>query len=233
MALVLPGCSVPLDGQTKTKVGRGLLQDKDAVVSSKVGILRQRTRGKKKRRELWVENNQKRYAPTLDDMVIATVLDKHAENYKVDIGASQVARLPVLAFEGASKRNRPHIAVGALVYCRVAMMNKDMETEVTCTSPYVKKEWVTGESLFGPLTGGYCFSVSLKLAQKLLDEDSWTLKCIARYVPFECAIGLNGKVWVNAGSPMLVVLISNAILNADGMSDSMVTTMVDKIMRRA
>lgn len=34
-----------------------------------------------------------------------------AENYAVDIGAPFRALLPVLAFEGATKRNRPHLQV--------------------------------------------------------------------------------------------------------------------------
>ncbi len=55
--------------------------------------------------------------------------------------------------------------VGALVYCRVVMANKDMECELSCTSPHLKKDWVTGETLFGELTAGYCFKTSLSLAR--------------------------------------------------------------------
>ena len=75
-------------------------------------------------------------------MVIGTVVEKHGEAYKVDIGTAQPAMLPAIAFEGATKRNRPNIPVGALVYCRVAIANKFMETELTCISVHFKKDWV-------------------------------------------------------------------------------------------
>lgn len=70
-----------------------------------------------------------------------------------------------MAFEGATKRNKPNIAVGALVYARVVVANKHMEPELSCTSPHFKKEWVTGQSLFGELVNGYSFRVSLRLAR--------------------------------------------------------------------
>ena len=106
---------------------------------------------------LWVESDLKRYWPGLGDHVIGIVTDKGAEDYKLDIGASSKALLPVLAFDGASKRNRPHLAVGALVYARVVLANKDMEPEVTCAAPpgVNARDWVTKESVFGELSGGH------------------------------------------------------------------------------
>jgi exosome complex component RRP40 len=70
-----------------------------------------------------------------------------------------------MAFEGATKRNKPNIAIGALVYARVVVANKHMEAELSCTSPHFKKEWVTRQSLFGELEQGYAFRVSLRLAR--------------------------------------------------------------------
>ncbi len=49
----------------------------------------------------------------VEDMVVGVVVEKHAENYRVDINSTQPARLPALAFEGASKRNKPNIQVPA------------------------------------------------------------------------------------------------------------------------
>jgi exosome complex RNA-binding protein Rrp4 len=43
--------------------------------------------------------------------VIGVVVAKSAEHYKVDIGTAQQALLGVLAFEGATKRNKPDIKV--------------------------------------------------------------------------------------------------------------------------
>jgi exosome complex RNA-binding protein Rrp4 len=45
---------------------------------------------------------------------------------------SSSATLGVLAFDGASKRNRPNIRIGSLVYARISKTNKDIEPELTC-----------------------------------------------------------------------------------------------------
>ncbi len=45
--------------------------------------------------------------------------------------------LPHLAFDGATKRNKPNLSVGALVYCRVAVANKDMDSELSCMGTYI------------------------------------------------------------------------------------------------
>jgi len=51
--------------------------------------------------------------PAVDDMVVGVVLDRVGENYKVDIGGAHNASLPILGFEGASKKNRPILTVCA------------------------------------------------------------------------------------------------------------------------
>ena len=38
-----------------------------------------------------------------------------------------VGRLPVLAFEGATKRNRPNVQIGDVIYARVKFANKFVE----------------------------------------------------------------------------------------------------------
>lgn len=55
-----------------------------------------------------------------------------AENYGVDVGGPFRALLPVLAFEGATKRNRPSLQPGDLVYCRVETAHRDLEAQLSC-----------------------------------------------------------------------------------------------------
>jgi exosome complex component RRP40 len=43
--------------------------------------------------------------------VIGIIVARHAEGYRVDIGASQMASLEALAFEGATKRSKPNLKV--------------------------------------------------------------------------------------------------------------------------
>ena len=64
------------------------------------------------------------YISVVEDEVIGVVVARGADSYRVDIGSSRDALLPFLAFEGATKRNRPNLAVGTLVYARVQMANK-------------------------------------------------------------------------------------------------------------
>lgn len=86
-------------------------------------------------------------------MVIGIITERHGDNYKVDIGCSQVATLSILAFEGASRKNKLNIKVtlsftrklnegqnGSIIYCRVTLANKDMEPEVACVSTRNKSE---------------------------------------------------------------------------------------------
>ena len=142
-----------VDAFERVVLGPGVAREDTSLVATRVGVVRW------ERAEclLWVESDLKRYWPGLGDHVIGIVTDKGAEDYKLDIGASSKALLPVLAFDGASKRNRPHLAVGALVYARVVLANKDMEPEVTCAAPpgVNARDWVTKESVFGELSGGH------------------------------------------------------------------------------
>ena len=49
--------------------------------------------------------------PARNDYVIGVVANKSAETFKVDIGGSEQASLSCLAFENATKRNRPNVDV--------------------------------------------------------------------------------------------------------------------------
>jgi exosome complex component RRP40 len=89
----------------------------------------------------------------VDDLVIGTVIDKLGESYKVDLGGAAPAVLSALAFEGATRKNRPLLTVGSVVYARVAVANKDMETELVCTA----KQGASSVDGLGELTGGYVF----------------------------------------------------------------------------
>jgi exosome complex component RRP40 len=195
------------------------------VTVTKCGLLRKGLLGR-----LAVDNSQRRFQAAVDDLVVGVVVEKHAESYRVEIGASQPASLPALAFEGATKRNKPNLPIGALVYARVSIAHRDIEVELSCTSPHFKKDWVTGQSLYGELLGGYAFSCSTRLARELLQENCYVLQALGKYVPFELAIGMNGRVWINSAQPLHTILLTNAIMNSEGKSKEVVTSMVQKIM---
>lgn len=52
-----------------------------------------------------------KYTPQPPEPVLGIIIARHAEGYRVDIGSSQAAALDALAFEGATKRNKPNLKV--------------------------------------------------------------------------------------------------------------------------
>ena len=124
--VVLPG--EPVDAKhPNLKLGPGLLQLSDgSTISTRAGTLyHNQTRNK-----WWVESNSRRvsaknpilsphvcpnlsqYIPAAQESVIGAVVGKNgAEGFRVDIGGPHNANLDALAFEGATKRNRPNLKV--------------------------------------------------------------------------------------------------------------------------
>ena len=49
--------------------------------------------------------------PAPQESVIGVVIARSGENWRVDVGAAHMANLDGLAFEGATKRNRPNLKV--------------------------------------------------------------------------------------------------------------------------
>lgn len=150
------------------------------------------------------------------------------EFYKLDIGSSSTGYLNALSFDGASKRNKPNLKTRDIVYCRVSTASRDLEPELTCLSLRKGKDWVTGESEFGELKGGHLFDCSLDLAKTLLDPKCYVLKAIGERISFEMAIGMNGKVWLEAEEIKDTISIANLILQSEKMSESDIKIMIQK-----
>lgn len=165
-------------------------------------------------------------------MLIGVIVQQSSEFYKVDIGSNEEAYLPCTSFDGATKRNRPMLKENDVIYCRVLSVNRDMEPELTCCSIKKKKDWVTGDSQFGELKGGYIFDCSLSLCKHLLDPKCMILKAIGEKVSYEIAIGMNGKVWVSSESPKLTIHISMAIQNSENMNEMKIKEMVKKLFQK-
>ncbi|PKA53541.1 hypothetical protein AXF42_Ash009037 [Apostasia shenzhenica] len=204
------------------KLGAGLRQDCDVVSAVKYGILRF-----KKPNKYWVESSQKRYVPSAEDTVLGVVMDAKPDNFLVDIKGPMIAFLPVLAFEGGTRRNIPKFEIGTLLYVRVVKANNCMNPELSCTDASGKA------AEFGPLRDGYMFETSTGLARMLLSSPTCpVLEALGKKLSFEIAVGLNGRVWVNASSPSTVILISNAIMRSEFLSAAQQKIMVEKLMQR-
>jgi len=217
--------------QTVVKIGHGLTQQDGSIIATKAGLLRFIPPNR-----YFVENNQHRYIPMVGDMVIGVVKDRvPVEQYSVDISAHQgLALLPFIGFDGATRRNRPDLGPGSLVYGRITLANKDLDIEMTCESApgMKKKDWSTGKSVFGELKSGFVMECSLGMARKLLDVNCYLLKFISEYVSFEIAVGLNGRVWINSENENDTVLISNAIQNAEHLTQDQVQQMLTFLFKK-
>ncbi|KAK2967187.1 hypothetical protein RJ640_005231 [Escallonia rubra] len=223
--LVVPG-DVVLDLSTMAnqtiKLGGGLRQDCDSITVLKAGKLRFA-----KPNKYWVESSQKRYVPCVGDTVLGIVVDTRADNFLVDIKGPALAFLPVLSFEGGTRRNIPKFEVGTLLYVRLVKANTAINPELSCTDASGKA------AEFGLLKDGYMFESSTGLSRMLLSSPACpVLEALGKKLSFETAVGLNGRVWVNAASPSTIVLVSNAIMNSESLSAVQQKIMVDRLLQR-
>ena len=179
---------------------------------------------------LWVDSNSKRYEPQVEDMIIGTITEKTPDSYKVDIGGRHGV-LSNIAFDGATRKNRPMLDVGSMVYCRVSVVNKYLDPELSCMSLVNKRDWVTGESVFGELKGGTVVKVSIRFAHELMGENPQVLDIIGNKLRFEIAIGVNGIIWINSDHVRVTIIISNILSKVDKDRDTDVDTLLDRAVR--
>lgn len=59
----------------------------------------------------------------LGDRVIGIVMRKMGDDFSVDIGCPNLAILNYLSFEGASKKNRPDIQAGDVIYATITKVD--------------------------------------------------------------------------------------------------------------
>jgi len=241
--VVLPGDILSLRGSSVVRLGRGLVQSPDQkVVATRAGLVKQGGNSL-----LWIDCPHQRYLPIVNESVIGVIIEKFSENYKVDIGGSEAANLSVLAFQGATKRNKPNLEVGTLIYCRIAAVDRDLEPQLSCITTNAtshNKEWVTGEAFFGPLNKGITINTSLHYCRSLLTptasnsskqqkkarDEMNVLELCGEFIPYEVAIGLNGRIWIRCDSPLAAILISNAINNSQQMKQKDIQQMVKQLM---
>ena len=159
-----------------------------------------------------------------------------------------------LNFEGATKRNKPQLKPGMLLYCRVESSSSDSGSSSTISSstdptlscmigPHdggvPRKDWMTNEGTYGELKGGTVRKIPLGLARELLSPQNVVLNELGSSkfkIPFEVCVGVNGYVWVHSTKPEYTIMIHNAILNSQvmtvGQVRSMVKSLVDTVQRQ-
>ena len=105
-------------------------------------------------------SNNRVYIPKLKDYIIGTVIDKSGEHYVLSLNdlsiySSHKCILPVLEFDNATKRNKPSLDIGDIVYAHIIDINQGYTYPiVSCKSinqNITHKDWVTKQNIFGIL----------------------------------------------------------------------------------
>ncbi len=116
------------------------------------------------------------------------------------------------------------MATGDVVYAKLVTASKDMEPELVCVDAYGKKAGL------GVLSGGgFLCDVPLHLVRKLLNPNCVLLKKLGESIPFEIAVGMNGRIWVRAKTPKETICLANAIWASEHMTNPEMTAMVSKL----
>lgn len=187
--------------------GPGLRRCGDRLLVTKCGRLRHKEAGGGGGSGVyWVDSQQKRYVPVKGDHVIGIVTAKSGDIFKVDVGGSEPASLSYLAFEGATKRNRPNVQIGDLIYGQFVVANKDMEPEMVCIDSCGR---ANGMGVIGQ--DGLLFKVTLGLVRKLLAPNCEILQEVGKLYPLEIVFGMNGRIWVKAKTIQQTLILANVL----------------------
>lgn len=158
-----------------------------------------------------------KYLPSQEDKVIGIVSRRTVDGFELDIRAEKKALLNALAFEGATKKSKPNLNQGDLVFCRVAQVPSHLNVKVTCTSQTNKKEWSSGEALFGELKGGVEVVVPQFFARFLAKNEIF-FDFLRKRISFEIVVGINGVVWVKTKSLKNMLIIQDFLKAAPYLS---------------
>ncbi|KAK4175664.1 putative exosome complex exonuclease RRP40 [Triangularia setosa] len=218
--IVLPGDTIPphLIPSSTTKplrLGPGL---RHVPPSDIVPVVAGQLITNHQKNSMWVEYNNNRYLPTPGDLIIAQITRSGPDFYYCLLSPyTPHATLPHLSFESATKKTRPQLLPGSLVYARVILANKHMDPEIECVSQSTGKSDGLGE-----LKGGMVFDVSLQFARRLLMSRSReegkveVLELLGEEgLAFEIAVGRNGKIWVGGEDVKVVVAVGRALRETD------------------
>ncbi|KAI6241375.1 Exosome complex component RRP40 [Aphelenchoides fujianensis] len=209
--IVLPNDDIPAPwlrkpepGRKKQKtVGAGLeVTAERSLVARVAGILHETEH------KIWIESAETRYMPKSGDFVLGTVTGQVGDYFRVDVGGPQQAMLSFLNFEGATKRNKPNVKAGSLVYGQILLASKNMEPELTCVD---NDQRAQGMGVIQ--TPGSVVQVPLNVARRLLKPDNPLIAALGQSLKFELVVGMNGHIMIT-GDPRTVVAVQAAILRS-------------------
>ncbi|XP_055335824.1 exosome complex component RRP40-like [Paramacrobiotus metropolitanus] len=180
-------------------LGPGIRKSGDNLFATRVGIVHYKLPS-----TFFLETQSESYSPAAGDDVVGVVIKRKGHElseqyFVVDLGRNverQNGFLPVLAFRGATKRYRPNLKKGDLVYCRIRRVTPNGPVRLTCTNS-------AGTGCWGPLrrTGGV-YRAGLAFVRRCLTDGSaehTMITDIGTKVQVEWAVGINGRIWYYSG----------------------------------
>lgn len=209
--LIIPGDDLSVPPQSETVIGPGLYSNPltNEIIPINAGLLE--TKSYNNRQTIHIESNSKRYIPSTGDFVIGVVTGTFGDTFRVSLSNfSSGVTLNSMSFPNATKKNRPNLKLGNLVYARVSNAEREIDVEIECLDPTTGKD-----GGFGLLEGGYVFDVSLAFARTLLFEPNHELlNLLVKRCKFEIAIGLNGRIWIKADELKYTLALAKSIERA-------------------
>lgn len=158
----------------------------------------------------WIEGKRHRYIPKKGDLVVGVIVKKVGDTLKVDIGSAEFASLSMLAFEGATKKQKRDVQVGDVVYAKLLNAHREMEPELVCIDSYFKA------GKLGILSNdGFLVNISLSFTQRLLDIENPLLRTLGKKIPYEVVLGVNGKMWLIARKCKDVITLIGCLETAE------------------
>lgn len=225
-SLVFPGDEIHFDESKCINIGPGLYCDPKSqkVLPVNAGI--EVVSDNRKNESVYIDYDCKRYVPAVGDLVIGTIVGQFTDSYKVSLSNfSSTVTLSYMAFPNASKKNRPTLKVGDLVYAKVSAAEKELEAELECVDSATGKD-----AGFGLLDGGMILDITLRFARLLLFEEEFPLlPLLANHTQFEIAIGVNGKVWVKCEELKDTLACYRSISDCQNVPTSGYKSVVNKI----
>ena len=252
LPFVLPGDNVTawIQGEGTIKLGTGLrssADDQPTVHATLAGQLTHQSNNKSSTYYIQT-NDDGRYHPLLHDRVVGIVEDRLGSDgaggdlYRVAIGAGHAATLSNLSFEGATKRNKPQLQPGQVVYARVVALPAHLDTELSCIlgpldvgQGLTRRDWMTDEGCYGILQGGTILRVSHDWTRRVLlpniQNVVWQeLSRSASVLPGEVAVGVNGTIWMQSASSPATVLMYNILRNAPVLTEAQTRAMIRQMV---
>ncbi len=142
---------------------------------------------------------------TTGDLVFGIVVCRQLESLLVHMGYNELASLSLYDFEGSTKRTKPNVDRGDVIYGRLKI-DGECQPQIICVNEDGKADGmrVLHEN-------GYLFDIPIDTANDLIDRDN-LLAELGNEIPYEIAIGANGRVWVKAATTRTMIVLRKVLL---------------------